>query len=277
MSNKAREEGGTDMLSLFARSELKDLIEKVEHGERLEFEDGVRLMKSKDILALGYMANLIREKKNGDRTYFLVNRPFDSTKGDSNSFTFSLEQVNEAAHVALGKRWLEIQEIAHRIEKRTYATMLYGHIETAEEIVEHFLQLRSVQDETRGFLTFIPLPVYPKDTQLEGSMGVQSTTGFEDLRMLSISRILLDNVDHIKAYWIMLGPKLAQVSLNFGVDDLDGTVVDERSISSEGEKNEQVMSVRTLLKMIHKAGRQAIERDSLYQVLKDYGRKGGSL
>lgn len=265
------------MLSLFVRSELKDLIDKVEQGKRLGFEDGVRLMTSKDILALGYMANLIREQKNEDRTYFIVNRSSDSAKGDFNSSALSLAEIQKAAHAAAGERWLEVHEAAYRLEKRTYATMLYGHIETAEERVNHILQLRSLQDKIGGFLTFVPLPVLPIDPLFEGSMGVQSTTGFEDLRMLSVSRILLDNVDHIKAFWIVLGPKLAQVSLNFGVDDLDGLVVEERYNNYEGAKNEQSMSLRILLKMINKAGRQAIERDSFYQVLKDYGGKGGSL
>lgn len=265
------------MLSLFAQSELIDLIKKVEHGERLNFEDGVRLMKSKDILALGYMANLIRERKNGDRTYFIVDRSPQPMNEDSNSFLSSLQEVEETSRAVMGKHGPELQETAHSFEQRTYASMLYGSTETAEERVDQLLKLRSLQDKTQGFLTFIPLPVYPKDALWEGSMGVQTTTGFEDLRMLSVSRILLDNFDHIKAFWILLGPKLAQVSLNFGVDDLDGTVVEERIKNSEGIKTEQVMSLRNMLKMIHKAGRHAIERDTLYQVLKDFGREGGSL
>ena len=105
-------------------------------------------------------------------------------------------------------------------------------------------------------------------------MGVQSTTGFEDLRMLAVSRILLDNFDHIKTFWLTLGPKLAQVSLNFGVDDLDGTVIDERS--SETNEAKTAISKRVLIKMIHKAGRQAIERDTLYHVMNDYGWEGGN-
>jgi aminodeoxyfutalosine synthase len=246
------------MLSLFAQSELKDLIEKVEQGERLGYEDGIRLMVSKDILALGYMANIVRERKNGDRTYFVVNRDTNLTNG------LSLLGIKDAA-----------QKVTRENISEGWATLLYGQNESVEDNVNHLIQLRELQDKSGGFLTFIPLPFYPESTTFEGSMGVQSITGFEDLRMLSVSRILLDNFDHIKAYWILLGPKLAQVSLHFGVDDLDGNVVEKRVSQDASSETEQVMNKSLLLKMIHKAGRHAIERDSLYQVLKDYGREGG--
>lgn len=239
------------MLPLFAQSELRDLIEKVEQGERLDFEAGVRLMKSKDILALGYMANLVRERKNGDQTYFIVNR-----NRDDNNVSVDME-------------------ITQRLCEPTNASMVYGQSETVEERVNQLLQLRKLQDEQGGFLTFIPMPYYPEGTKLEGNMGVESSTGFEDLRMVAVSRILLDNFDHIKVFWIMLGPKLAQVSLKFGVDDLDGTVVEERIMEAAGVEPEQVMLKKSLIKMIHKAGRHAIERDTLYQVIVDYGCKEG--
>ena len=194
------------MLSLFAQSELSDLVEKVEKGERLDFDAGVRMMDSQDILALGYMANLVRELKNGNQTYFMVNNQINHTNVCTD---------------------------------HTSATMLYGHIETTEERIDHLIQLRALQDRTGGFLTFIPLPFDPENMQFEGTMGVGNTTGFQDLKMLAISRILLDNFDHIKAFWVMLGPKLAQVSLAFGVDDLDGTVVEERIIDSAGAETSQ--------------------------------------
>ena len=223
------------MPSLFAQSELNDLVDKVERGQRLDFNAGVRMMVSKDILALGYMANLVRERKNGNNTYFIVNHPMN--------------------HVNL-------------CTDRTNETMLYGDIETTEERIDHLILLRAFQDRIGGFLTFFPLPVDPEDTQLEGTMGVGNTTGFEDLKMLAISRILLDNFDHIKTSWTMLGQKLAQVSLAFGVDDLDGTVVEERIIYSAEAETSQVMSKRALIHMIQKAGRDAVERDTLYRVLK---------
>ncbi|TGE34438.1 FO synthase [Desulfosporosinus sp. Sb-LF] len=228
------------MPSLFIESELNDLIEKIEKGERLDFDAGIRMMESQDILALGYMANLMRERKNGNRTYFIVNRP-----------------INYA-------------DVCGDLDNSTNATMLYGSLESSEERINHLLQLRALQDRTGGFLTFIPLPLYPKNTKIEGTMGVGNTTGFEDLKVLSISRILLDNFDHIKAFWMILGPRLAQVSLAFGVDDLDGTVVEERIIHVTGAETSHAMSKRAMVHMIQKAGRDAVERDTLYRVLKTH-------
>jgi aminodeoxyfutalosine synthase len=222
------------MLSLFAHSELSDLLEKVEKGERLDFEAGVRLMNSQDIMALGYMANLVRERKNGNKTYFMVNQQLDYAK-------FCTDRTN--------------------------ATMLYGDLETTEERIEHLILLRAFQDRIGALLTFSPLSVELENMQVEGVMGVGTTTGFEDLKMLAISRILLDNIAHIKAFWVMLGHKLAQVSLAFGVDDLDGTVVEERISCSTGFETNQAMSKRALIQLIQKAGRDAVERDALYRVL----------
>ena len=223
------------MHALFAQSELSDLIDKVEKGERLDFEAGVRMMASQDILALGYMANLVRERKNGNNTYFIVRDPLDFKK------VFA---------------------------EHTNATMFYGKIERVEERIDYLLKLRVLQDRIRGFLTFIPLPFDPKNTPYEETMGVGNTTGFEDLKMLAISRIILDNFDHVKAFWMMLGPKLAQVSLTFGVDDLDGTVVEEQMVNSVGAERGQVMSKKALIHLIQKARRDAVERDTLYRVLK---------
>jgi len=216
------------MPSLFAQSELSDLIEKVDKGERLDFEAGVRMMDSQDILALGYMANLVRERKNGNRTYFIDNRLMDHTKPeDLQAITFSLKEIEAA--------------VRHEVTTRTNAaTVLYGNIESTKERIDHLLGFRVLQDRNGVFQTFIP-------------MGVGDTTGFEDLKMLAISRILLDNFDHIQAFWLMLGPKLAQVSLAFGVDDLETS---------------QAMSKQALIHMIKKAGRNAVERDPLYRVVR---------
>ncbi|MDP4126755.1 MAG: FO synthase [Bacillota bacterium] len=217
------------MNSLFEQSELCDLIQKVEKGQRLDFEAGVRLMNSQDILAIGYMANLVRERKNGNNTYFTVNRP-----------------VNYA-------------NILSNFDQSTNVMMRYGQNETSEERIDHLLQLREQQDRTREFITFMPLPVYPSDINL-GTMGIETTTGFEDLKMLAISRILLDNFDHIKGFWMILGPKLAQVSLAFGVDDLDGTVLEEKIVQLNGAEASLAMSKRSLIRMIQKAGRDVVER-----------------
>lgn len=249
------------MLSLFAQSELKDLIEKVENGERLDFKAGVRLMKSKDILALGYMANLLRERKNGDQTYFMVDRCI-------NPMDLRTKEVP-------GAHWLEIQNVDYRLGMEANAAMIYGQNETMEEQIDQLLHLREFQDKTGELLTFAPVPFYTHEQKFEGNMGVDSTTGFEDLRMLAVSRILLDNFNHIKAFWMLLGPKLAQVSLKFGVDDLEGTVVEVKNVQAIGAENEQAMSKKAIIKMIHRAGRHAIERDTLYQVVMDYGHEGG--
>lgn len=238
------------MLPLFTRSELKDLIETVEQGMRLDFEAGIRLMNSKDILALGYMANLIRERKHGNKTYFRVVRNDNALKDNDILGIIAQNQAIE-----------------------TNATYIYGQQETAEEKIKRLLQFRELQDKVGGFLSFSPVPFLAKEVKVEGNMGLESTTGFEDLRMHAVSRILLDNIDHIKAYWLLLGPKLAQVSLAFGVDDLDGYVVEDKA--SVSDEREQVITRKSMLKMIHKARRQAIERDSLYQMITDYGCEGG--
>lgn len=167
-----------------------------------------------------------------------------------------------------GERWLEVHETAHRLGIRTNATMLYGHVESSEERVEHLLKLRELQDRTKGFLAFIPLAFHPQNTRLENSVP-GPTTGYEDLKVLAISRLLLDNFDHVKAFWIMIGPKLAQVSLSFGVDDLDGTVVEEKIAHDAGAQTEQAISRGELVAMIRAAGRVPAERDTLYNVIRE--------
>ncbi|GAB6153514.1 aminofutalosine synthase MqnE [Desulfosporosinus burensis] len=311
------------MSSLFAQSELKDLIEKVEKGERLDFNAGVRMLNSQDILALGYMANLVCERKNGNQTFFRVTRQINYSDlgtdlgdltdlseihlmGDFNpelSFEYYVEMLQQVKRLLpkvcvqafsalevdyfarmadlpvteilqrlmdvgldslsgskaevftpqmgakLGdmnvsaERYLEIQESAHRLGMRTNAAMFYGQVGSTEERIEHLLKLRELQDRTSGFLTFMPLAYYPNGIK-EEMMGVSNSTGFEDLKILSTSRILLDNFEHIKADWVVLGPKLAQVSLTFGVDALDS----------------HLMSKRALIHLIEKARREAVEQ-----------------
>lgn len=166
-----------------------------------------------------------------------------------------------------GDGWLKVMRTAHRLGLKTNATMLYGHIETIEERVDHLLRLRALQDDTDGFLAFIPLAFHPKNTDLvQGA----PTTGFDDLKTLAISRLLLDNFPHIKSFWIMIGPKLAQVSLSFGVDDLDGTVVEERITHAAGAETAQGLTLRELLTMIRAAGRVPRERDTLYNVIQEH-------
>lgn len=359
-------------------SDVADIGKKVHSGERLSFDDGVRLFKTKDLLALGKYADFVRRKKNGDNTYFIVNRHINHTnicenlcklcafgreKDHPQAYTLTLDEIEARAQATQGEaiseihivgglnpelkldyycdmlrrvkrahpgvviqsftaveveylariheltveevlkslmeagldslpgggaevfsprvrelicpkkisgdRWLAVHEAAHRLGMRTNATMLYGHVETVEERVDHLIRLRGLQDRTGGFLTFIPLAFHPKNTGLEANI-LSGTTGYDDLKVLAVARLMLDNFDHIKAFWIMIGPKLAQVSLAFGVDDLDGTVVEERIAHDAGAGTEQFMSKNDLVKMIKAAGRVPVERDTLYNV-KRYG------
>ncbi|MDI6735582.1 MAG: aminofutalosine synthase MqnE [bacterium] len=350
---------------------LNNIYEKVKIGQRISKEDGINLFQSNDLLSIGEMANLVRERLNGNNAYYIINRHINYTniclnrcsfcaysreKGEKEAFTLTIDQVMEKAsgcremgvreihivgglnpelpfeyylemlerlhtafpdvhlqaftaveihHIAQtanlsieevlkrlkevgltsipgggaevfatrvrnkicpkkidGNTWLKIMELAHNLGIKSNATMLYGHIETIEERVEHLLAPRQLQDKTNGFKSFIPLPYHPANTEL-GGVG---TTGYEDLKTLAISRILLDNFPHIKAFWIMLGIKLAQVSLSFGVDDLDGTVVEEKIAHSAGAQTPQVLTVQQLKTLILEAGKIPVERDTLYNL-----------
>ncbi|SHE85257.1 aminofutalosine synthase MqnE [Desulforamulus putei] len=365
------------METLFANSELTDIKAKVEAGERLSREDGIRLYQSNELLAIGYLADLVRRRKNGNKTYFTVNRHINHTNvcknlcklcafgrkaEDPGAYTLSLDEVEAKAkechglkvseiHIVgglnpelkinyylemlrrvrsaapgaiiksftaveidylarthnmslqeviktlmdagldslpgggaeifarrvrdiicekkiSGERWLEVHEAAHRVGMRTNATMLYGHVETIEERIDHLIQLRELQDKTGGFLTFIPLAFHPKNTALV-SHKLSLTTGYDDLKTLAIARLMLDNFDHIKAYWVMIGPKIAQVSLSFGVDDLDGTVIEEKIAHDAGAETAQIMAKNKLIHMIKAAGKDPVERDTLYNVIEE--------
>ncbi|MBM7855896.1 aminodeoxyfutalosine synthase [Desulfohalotomaculum tongense] len=363
------------MQEIFNNSELRDIAEKVYSGRRLTREDGIRLYRSNDLLTIGRLANYVREQKNGNNAYFIVNRHINHTNicvnrcqlcafgrdaDDPEAYVLSLDEIEAKArscrnekiseihivgglHPQLpldyylemlrrvrralpnviiqsftavevdylarlhnmsledvlkalmdagldslpgggaeifaprvrkiicskkisGERWLEVHKAAHRLGMRTNSTMLYGHVETIEERIDHMLALREAQDETGGFLTFIPLAFHPQNTQLE-PMKLARTTGYDDLKTYAISRLMLDNFDHIKAFWILIGPKLAQVSLSFGVDDLDGTVVEENIAHDAGADTDQYMPKKRLVEMIKAAGRYPVERDTLYNVL----------
>jgi aminodeoxyfutalosine synthase len=165
-------------------------------------------------------------------------------------------------HKVSGQQWLNIARTAHQIGLRSNATMLYGHIETMEERVEHLLALRALQDETHGFVAFIPLAFHPENT---GLAHLPKPTGFDDLKAIAVSRLLLDNFDHIKAYWIMLSPSIAQIALRFGADDLDGTVVEEKIYHDAGATTSQFTPRAELERLIREAGRVPVERDTLYR------------
>ncbi len=145
--------------------------------------------------------------------------------------------------------------------------MLYGHIETLEERVDHLIRLREQQDKSGGFLAFIPLAFHPLNTELSNLPG---TTGFDDLKTLAIARLMLDNIPHVKAFWIMVGLKMAQLSTVFGVDDLDGTVVEERITHMAGAVTPEALSKDDLLGMIRETGHVPVERDTLYTVVRVY-------
>ncbi len=352
-------------------SRLKPIVEKVKAGERLTRADGIALYRSSDILAVGYMANLVRERKHGDVVYFNVNRHINPTDvcvaqcklcafgkraKDPTSYAWSLDEVWQRAgegwseavtefhivgglhpelsldwycemlrglkerfpHVHLkaftmvevaylarrakisirqtlerliaagvdsmpgggaeifservrriicdhkidGGEWIEAARTAHQLGLKSNCTMLYGHIETEADRVDHLLALRSLQDETGGFQTFIPLAFHPANTAME---HIASATGFDDIRNIAVSRLLLDNIGHIKAYWIMMTPGIAQIALRFGADDIDGTVVEEKIYHDAGATTTQGLRRNELLHLIREAGREPFERDTLYR------------
>jgi len=350
---------------------LEPIAAKVLAGERLSLEDGVALYRSPDLLALGWLANYVREKRHGNLCFFNVNRHINPTNvcvahcklcafgrspDSPGAYTFALEEIWQRAeqglregatefhlvgglhpdlpfeyfldlirglksrcpgvhlkaftmvevgyfarisklsirdtllalkdagvdslpgggaeifnprvrkvicdHKVSGQQWLNIARTAHQIGLRSNATMLYGHIESDEERVEHLLALRTLQDDTGGFVAFIPLAFHPENT---GLAHLPKPTGFTDLKTMAISRLLLDNFDHIKAYWIMLTPRVAQIALRFGADDIDGTVVEEKIYHDAGATTAQFTPRAQLERLIREAGRVPVERDTLYR------------
>jgi aminodeoxyfutalosine synthase len=322
---------------------LVPIAAKVQSGERLSFEDGVALYRAGDILAVGWLANLVRERLHGDTTYFNVNRHINPTnvcvascrlcafgrkKGDAGTYTMpfeyfmdlvrglkvrfpkvhikaftmvevaflakrgkmtipeTLQQMKAAGvdsmpgggaeifadrvrhiicdHKIDGGEWLDTARMAHQMGLRSNATMLYGHVENEEDRVDHLLKLRAVQDETGGFQTFIPLAFHPENTALG---HIPRTTGMLDLRQIAVGRLMLDNFPHIKSYWQMVSPKMAQISLRFGADDIDGTVIEEKIYHDAGATTPQGMRRADLVRLITEAGREPFERDTMYRAV----------
>ncbi|MBW1644997.1 MAG: aminofutalosine synthase MqnE, partial [Deltaproteobacteria bacterium] len=161
-----------------------------------------------------------------------------------------------------GERWLAIMAIAHELAIPTNATMLYGHLESLADRLDHLERLRRLQDETGGFQVFIPLAFHATNTRIRKK---GETSGIDDLRTLAISRLYLDNFRHLKAYWVMLGEKIAQVGLHFGVNDLDGTVVRERITHAAGAQSAQGHEEGYIRHLISRAGRRPVERDTFYR------------
>jgi aminodeoxyfutalosine synthase len=350
---------------------LRPIAEKILARERLDFNDGVALYRSKDILAVGWLANHERERLHGNFAYFNVNRHINPTnvcvaacrlcafgrkKGGEGSYTMALEEAWQTAasgyseavtefhivgglhpdlpfeyfldlvaglkerfpqvhikaftmvevaylarrakltiaetltrmkaagvdslpgggaeifsdrvrhiicdHKIDGDEWIETARAAHKLGLRSNATMLYGHVENDEDRVDHMLRLRNLQDDTGGFQTFIPLAFHPANTALD---HLPTTTGLTDIRQIAVGRLLLDNFPHIKSYWQMVTAKIAQISLRFGADDIDGTVVEEKIYHDAGATTPQGMRRAELIRLIREAGREPVERDTLYR------------
>ena len=173
-------------------------------------------------------------------------------------------------HKADSQVWFDVHRTAHQLGLRSNATMLYGHIEQAKHRIDHLLQLRALQDETGGFQTFIPLAFHPENTELS---DIRKPDGLFDLRMVALSRLMLDNFDHIKAYWIMLGEQTAQLALSYGADDIDGTVVHELIYHDAGARTPEGLTVDSLHQLIREACRIPMERDTLYRRVVRNGRE----
>ena len=356
-----------------------DLVrEKVDTGERLELEDGLALLESDDLLALGELADLARRVRGGDdRVFFVQNLylnqtnvcrvkckfcAFAVTERQEGAYTHTPEEIardalrqreltgfteihmvgGESPHVDFGyyveivrtlheampdvhlklftaseihhasklsglshegvlrelkaaglgslpgggaeifadrvrrlvapgkehpDEWFDVHRTAHALGIPTHCTMLYGHLETYEERVDHLLRLRDLQDETGGFLAFIPLAFHPENTVFE-RRGWRHTPGSEDLKVIAVSRLLLDNIPHIKAYWIMMGLPLAQVALHFGANDVQGTVVHEEVFQAAGASAGTEQKIEELVRFVRDAGRIPVQRDTLYNELR---------
>jgi aminodeoxyfutalosine synthase len=352
-------------------SRLSPVHDKVLAGERLNENDARALYRSADILAVGWLANSVRERMHGDKTYFNVNRHINPTnvcvaacrlcafgrkKDTPGSYTMALDEAFETAasgyseavtefhivgglhpdlpfqyfldlisglkqrfpqvhlkaftmvevaylakraklsiletleqlkaagvdslpgggaeifadrvrhiicdHKIDGDQWLETAKLAHRIGLKSNATMLYGHVENDEDRVDHLLKLRALQDETDGFQTYIPLAFHPDNTALQ---HLPKTSGMLDIKQIAVGRLVLDNFPHIKSYWQMVTAKMAQISLRFGADDIDGTVIEEKIYHDAGATTPQGMRREELVRLIREAGREPIERDTLYR------------
>jgi aminodeoxyfutalosine synthase len=353
---------------------LADVADKVASGVRLSFDDGVRLSRCPDLHAVGWLANVERERRHGDRAYYNVNLRLEATNvcvasclfcsfarlkpGDPDAYTLSLEQVLDKlreradqplteVHVVNGlhpdlpfsyytdllrglkairpdvhlkcftaveiaffadtygmtdeavlrdltaagldslpgggaeifeprvrqkishdkadaDRYLSIHRLAHGLGIRSNVTMLYGHIETAEDRIDHMLRVRALQDETGGFQAFIPLAFHPDNNQMRKLPAPSAT---DTLRVHAVARLMLDNVPHIKAFWIATGVDIAQLALWYGANDLDGTVQEERIYHMAGSRTPEALSSADIRRLIQVAGRQPIERDTLYREL----------
>ena len=220
------------------------------------------------------IAHLARiEKKSWEEVLIALRESGLDTLPGGGAETFSLAVREQIADKKLGGAdYIGVHRAAHRLGIRSNCTMLYGHVETIEDRVGHLDMLRNLQDETGGFLAYIPLAYHADDNELGRRLGIQgrATTGFDDLRNLAVGRLFLDNFDHIKTHWIMVSPFLSQTALHFGVNDLEGTVVREKIYHAVGATTPQALTLDDILKLIREAGKVPAERDSFYRIIRTF-------
>src|SRR6516162_9672987 len=364
------------------RSDLRDIYEKVVAGERISEADALRLFGSKDLNAIGAIADFVNQRKNGNRACYIINRyvnysnycilscqfcSFARKKRDSDGFELTTAQIVEKAREALklgitelhivgglhpslpfsyytdilkslhavdpklqlkcftaieilhlawlakksveetlrelkaagldsltgggaeifrkevrsafargkesAEEYLDVHRAWHRMGGRSTCTMLFGHVESLADRVDHLRYLRSLQDETHGFVGFVPLPYQPQDNDIPVE---NPPTGFDSLRTVAVSRIYLDNFDHITAYWVGMGLKLAQVALSYGADDLHGTIIEEHIFHMAGATSPQVQTEGAMLKAIREAGRTPVQRNTFYEPIKVWDGEGNA-
>lgn len=219
------------------------------------------------------IAHLARIEKLSERDVLLALKDAGLTSlpgGGAEVFSTAV-RATIAERKLTGEEWIRVHRTAHQLGIPTNCTMLYGHIETADDRLQHLAMLRQLQDETGGFLTYIPLAYHPDHNELGEELGRvgTATTGFEDLKNIAIGRLFLDNIPHVKTHWPMVTPALSQIALSFGCDDVEGTVVFERVYHEAGARTDMAMSYPQLVGLIRDAGRRPVERNSLYQAVRD--------
>ncbi len=219
------------------------------------------------------IAHLARVEKISEREVLLAMKEAGLTSlpgGGAEVFSTAV-RATIAERKLTGQEWLRVHRVAHELGIPTNCTMLYGHVETAEDRIEHLTLLRSLQDDTGGFLTYIPLAYHPDHNELGEEMGRvgTATTGYEDLKNIAVARLFLDNIPHVKTHWPMVTPFVSQIALSFGCDDVEGTVVFERIYHEAGAHTAMHLPYMDLVKLIQGAGKVPVERDSLYQTVRD--------
>jgi aminodeoxyfutalosine synthase len=220
------------------------------------------------------IAHLARIEKLSERDVLLAMKEagLTSLPGGGAEVFSSAVRATIAERKLTGEEWLRVHRVAHELGIPTNCTMLYGHVETAADRIEHLERLRALQDDTGGFLTYIPLAYHPDHNELGEEMGRvgTATTGYEDLKNIAVARLFLDNVPHVKTHWPMVTPFLSQIALSFGCDDVEGTVVYERIYHEAGAHTAMHMPYLDLVRLIRGAGKRPVERDSLYQTVREH-------